>query len=256
MALLHCNIHSDALGVGCQMDVILPQPGWAELRSSQPRKPYSVLYLLHGLSDDHTTWQRRTSIERYVSGMNLAVVMPAVNRSFYADMVHGPAYWSFISDELPAMVKAMFPISTRREDTFAAGLSMGGYGAFKLALSHPDRYAAAASLSGALDLAARAAVQRDWDPDLIHGGADKIAGSANDLFHLAKTLAASSKPRPALFQCCGTEDFLYQDNLTFKATAEKLKLPLTYFEGSGGHDWGFWDRHIQDVFRWLPLRPA
>jgi S-formylglutathione hydrolase FrmB len=113
---------------------------------------YPVLYLLHGLSDDYTIWQRRTSIERYVADMEIAVVMPDADTSFYSDMVHGRKYWTFLSEELPEIVHDFFPnISEKREDTFVAGLSMGGYGAYKLALG-TDRFAAAASLSGAVDL--------------------------------------------------------------------------------------------------------
>jgi S-formylglutathione hydrolase FrmB len=97
-----------------------------------------VLYLLHGLSDDDTAWLRRTSIERYVSELGLAVVMPQVHRSFYSDELHGLRYWTFLSDELPQLVDSFFHVSTRREDTFVAGLSMGGYGALKWALRQPS----------------------------------------------------------------------------------------------------------------------
>ncbi len=144
MALIQCDFFSETLQLSTSMNVILPQPA---------RARYPVLYLLHGLSDDHTTWLRRTSIERYVDPLGLAVVMPAVHRSFYSDMAHGNRYWTFVSRELPALARGFFPISSSRADTFVAGLSMGGYGAFKLALSFPQRFAAAASLSGALDQA-------------------------------------------------------------------------------------------------------
>ena len=83
--------------------------------------------------------------------MNLIVIMPGAERSFYADMEHGYKYWTYISEELPSIMKSFFPISDKREDTFVAGLSMGGYGAMKLAFNHPERYAAAASLSSAVD---------------------------------------------------------------------------------------------------------
>ena len=146
MALLTWNFHSQTLGISASANVVLPQS------AVEKGKKLPVLYLLHGLSDDHTIWQRRTSIERYVEPLGLAVVMPAVNRSFYANMAHGPRYWDFISEELPRLARSFFPLSDKRSDTFVAGLSMGGYGAFKLALSHPDRFAAAASLSGTLDI--------------------------------------------------------------------------------------------------------
>ena len=247
MALIQCDFFSETLQLSTSMTVILPQP-------ARPR--YPVLYLLHGLSDDQTTWLRRTSIERYVDPLGLAVVMPAVHRSFYADMAHGNRYWTFVSQELPALVSSFFPISQARADTFVAGLSMGGYGAFKLALSFPERFAAAASLSGALDQAsAMQQVEPAWRAEMetIYGDLDNVAGSPNDTMHLAQQVARSAGPRPQLYQCCGTEDFLYDQNLRFRDQARALGLDLIYEEGPGEHEWGYWDRMIQRVLAWLPL---
>jgi S-formylglutathione hydrolase FrmB len=154
MALLHCDFFSDVLGLSTSMTVILPQATTRQIGMSGAVRAdaHPTLYLLHGMSDDHTIWVRRTSIERYVAPLGLAVVMPAVHRSFYTDMAHGANYWTFISEELPLLARSFFPLATSREANFVAGLSMGGYGAFKLALTYPDRFAAAASLSGVLDL--------------------------------------------------------------------------------------------------------
>jgi len=130
MALIHCDFFSEALGLSTSMCVILPEPARGQIgmpgSERQPSGPHPVLWLLHGLSDDHTIWQRRTSIERYVAERGLAVVMPAVARSFYTDMAHGLPYWTFISEELPAAARSFFPLSPAREDNFVAGLSMGG----------------------------------------------------------------------------------------------------------------------------------
>ncbi|MFB9328629.1 alpha/beta hydrolase [Paenibacillus aurantiacus] len=256
MALMQCDFYSETLGVSASMNVILPQRtttqiGMSSASSGETRHP--VLYLLHGLSDDHTIWLRRTSIERYVAPLGIAVVMPAVGRSFYANMKQGYDYWDFISEELPALARSFFPISEKREDNFVAGLSMGGYGAFKLALSHPDRFAAAASLSGALD--ARFFIQEhEEEAARIFGSMSEFNGSGNDLFHLAKLRAAEGSAKlPQLYQCCGTEDFLYEDNVKFRDEALRLGLPLTYDEGPGEHEWGYWDHHIQRVLEWLPL---
>ena len=109
------------------MTVILPEATATQIgmvgRTGAGLPP--VLYLLHGLSDDDTTWLRRTSIERYVASLGLAVVMPQVHRSFYTDEALGGRYWSFLSEELPALVSTFFRVSERRSDTFVAGLSMG-----------------------------------------------------------------------------------------------------------------------------------
>ncbi|MBT3343284.1 MAG: esterase family protein [Gemmatimonadetes bacterium] len=251
MALFHCNFHSNVLGIAASMDVILPQrPG------SGGR--FQTLYLLHGMSDDHTIWQRRTAIEHYVAGRDLAVVMPAVNRSYYTDMAQGSRYFTFVSEELPALARSFFPLSDQREDNFVVGLSMGGYGAFKVALHCPDRYVAAASLSGVLDIASR--VKETAEEDRIaeyartFGDPATIAGSRHDLMHLASGLARSQTPIPALYQWCGVEDSLYKGNITFRDHVKALGIPLDYSEGPGGHTWDRWDDQIARVLDWLPLR--
>ncbi|MBI2301467.1 MAG: esterase family protein [Armatimonadetes bacterium] len=256
MALFHCNFHSEVLGLACSMDVILPQPTMSQigLTGAAGAGPHKTLYLLHGMSDDHTIWQRRTSIERYVAPLGLAVVMPAVDRSFYTDMARGPRYFTFMSEELPALCRSFFPLSEKREDTFVAGLSMGGYGAFKLALTCPEKYAGAASLSGALHMAGRAINAEDaWRREMENtfGPLEQLAGSKHDLLHLAAELTASGRPRPKLWAWCGTDDFLLEHNRVFKAHAEGIGLELEYSEGPGGHEWGRWDEHIQRVLEWL-----
>ncbi|WP_028318737.1 alpha/beta hydrolase [Desulfobulbus elongatus] len=257
MALIDCHFFSQVLGMMSTMTVILPDPEPAAIDGppNPRRRLYPTLYLLHGLSDDHTVWQRRTAIERHVAGLNLAVVMPAAGRSFYADMVSGPRYWTCISEEVPAVARHFFPLSAARQDNFVAGLSMGGYGAFKLALTHPHRYAAAASLSGTLDVARLARdEQAAGQGELRHifGGADALAGSPNDLFFLAHQLVRQGAPRPELYQWCGTGDFLYADNARFRRHAEALGVTVQYKEGPGGHEWSCWDAQIEQVLAWLP----
>jgi putative tributyrin esterase len=254
MALIHCNFFSETLGLSTSMYVILPQETRSQIgmegRTFAEKHP--VLYLLHGLSDDHTIWLRRTSIERYVASLGLAVVMPTTYRGWYTDMRQGHKYWTFISEELPRIARSFFPLSERREDNFVAGLSMGGYGAFKLGLRCPEQFAAAASLSGAMDIA-----NSVFHPDEyghVFGSPEEVKGSDNDLFHLAEQVAASSGPKPKLFQCCGTEDFLYKDNIKFLEQARSLGLDLTYEEEPGSHEWGYWDLKIQRVLEWLPLQ--
>jgi len=238
------------------MKVIIPQKtGVAQIGIDAAKKQkdkYPVLYLLHGMSDDYSTWTRRTSLERYVSKLPLVVVMPSGGRSHYTDMASGPLYWTFISEELPRIVKSFFPVSDRREDTFAAGNSMGGYGALKLALRKPDKFSAAGGFSGALCL--------DWmkSSDTRAVEAEKIFGKkpkpCDDLMKISSELARSSKPKPKLYQGCGTEDFLYKYNIKFKNHVEKLGYKLTYAERPGLHEWGFWDQEIQNFLKWLPIK--
>lgn len=260
MALIHCNFYSSVLDLSCSMDAIVPEPARSPGgKILDGKKLFPVLYLLHGLSDDHTIWQRRTSIEWYVKNLNLAVIMPAVDRSFYTDMARGKNYWTFISEELPILARALFPISAARKDTFVAGLSMGGYGAMKLALTYPDRYAAAASLSGALDISQIVQVSgRDWRNEMkyIFGDLKKVVGGPNDLFTLAANVANSKWHKIPLFACCGTEDFLIDANRRFRDQARTLGLNLTYEEEPAVHDWAYWDKKIQRVLKWLPMQKS
>jgi len=254
MPLIHCDFFSQSLVLASSIDVIVPLP-----RQDGPRARHPVLYLLHGYSDDHTIWQRRTSIERYVEETNLVVVMPAVHRSFYTDMASGFKYWTYVSEELPYVVRSLFHVSESREDTFVAGLSMGGYGAFKLALTYPERYSFAASLSGALDMANRITAKdqpEEWRKEMqgIFGDLSQFKNSAHDVMHLARKLAKSKQPQPRLYQYCGTEDFLYKANVKFHQQAQKLGLDLVYEEGPGDHRWQYWDEKIQVFINMLPIR--
>jgi putative tributyrin esterase len=255
MALLRCDVFSEALSLSTSMTVILPQPTTTQIgmTGGGGDDPPPVLYLLHGLSDDDTIWLRRTSIERYVAPLGLAVVMPQVHRSFYTDEAYGGKYWTFVSQELPELVGRFFRVSARREDTFVAGLSMGGYGALKLALRQPERFAAAASLSGALDVVALSRRQRPEDPTFwkrVFG--DQVSGGAeDDLFALVRRTRADRLP--ALHVSCGTEDELIAASRRFVASCGAAGIPVTTSFGPGQHDWAYWDDRIQDVLAWLPL---
>jgi putative tributyrin esterase len=257
MAHLRVDFFSDSLALSTSMTVLLPQRTTTQIGmgGATGDGPPPVLYLLHGLSDDDTIWLRRTSIERYVAELGLAVVMPQVHRSFYADEAYGGRYWTFLSDELPSLVASWFRVSARREDTFVAGLSMGGYGALKWALRQPERFAAAASLSGALDAAGlRSRRVRPEDPrlfDRVWGGAGP-AGTDDDL--LALLGRADRGALPQLYVCCGEQDELIGDNRMFVEACSGASVPVTSSFGPGEHDWAYWDATIQDVLAWLPLR--
>ena len=262
MAFLDVHCFSDALGLSVSFYVLLPQKATRQIgvAGGETRAQYPTLYLLHGLSDDHTIWLRRTSIERYAAAKNIAVVMPAAGRSFYQDMASGAKYWTFVSEELPTLCQQWFPLSPKREDNFVAGLSMGGYGALRMGLARPDKFAAAASLSGALDLARRLRdagkegsrmSKAEWTG--IFGPDLKGEGTDADLFFLAQKVAASSGPKPRLFLCCGTDDELLADNHAFRQHLDAVHLENHYEEGPGQHEWGYWDAQIQRVLDWLPL---
>lgn len=257
MALIQCSFHSEILGLKSSMTVILPQQ--YSFQNEQQNKLinglYPTLFLLHGMSDDHSAWARYSLIERYAEEHNLAVVMPQVDLSFYTDMAYGNKYWTFLTEEVPVIARSFFPLSASREDNFVAGFSMGGYGAMKWGLRHPDQFAAAASIAGALDVAD--ATIRDLlgnQYKLIFGEQD-VKGTEHDLFYLVDQANESTSTTPLLYQCCGTEDYLYMNNQAFRAACEQTNLHYTYVEHpNGGHDWTYSNARIKDILDWLPIR--
>jgi S-formylglutathione hydrolase FrmB len=251
VAVLTCDFFSESLMVGTSATVVLPQETQDQIGLLDQRLPGSppVLYLLHGLSDDHTAFRRFTSIERYAVARGLAVVMPAAGRSFYADEAHGHRYWTYVSEELPRVVGQFFDVSQEPSDTFVAGISMGGYGALKWVLTHPQRFGAAACLSGALDLVA---FSKDPDREEVMGRVfDHQVGAADDLFELVRR----AKDVPPLHVSCGTEDWLYPSCRRFAEEATAAGATVTADFRPGEHAWSLWDAVLQDVIAWLPIRP-
>lgn len=259
MAFLQLNYHSDTLGRGVSVNVILPESHKTAIGiSSHREQTYKTLYLLHGLSDDHTIWSRRTSIERYAAKHGIAVVMPCVDRSWYADTYYGAKYFTFISKELPEVCRSFFAgISARREDNFIAGNSMGGYGAVKAALTFPEVFGGCASLSGALDLTGKTwkqvADMSDWKK--VFGQAfrsvEDVIGNENDVYYLAAKAAKRAHSLPKLYMWCGTEDGLLEANRAFDAHLTSLGIPHTYEETAGAHTWEAWDIRIQNALDFL-----
>jgi len=230
-----CELHyfSDALQMQTAANLILPNPNLAG--------PYSVMFLLHGLSDDHTIWMRRTSIERYVSELPLVVVMPNGGRGFYSDAVAGFKFATAIGEELPKIIRSYLPVT---DAWCAAGLSMGGYGAARLALDHPTLFRSATALSAAMSFGHE--VWEGDDPRVEEFrrimGPNPVGGK-DDLY--AKFDALSADGRPALRIDCGTEDFLIEQNRQFHAFLDERGFEHEYEEHPGAHTWEYWDAQIQ-----------
>ena len=238
MACLSWTFHSPSLRMATHAFVVLPE---------YPAQPQNTLILLHGLSGACDTWNRRTSIERYAQKHNLAVVMPEVQRSWYTDMVYGLPYFTFITDELPRLAANTLRVPVDPAHLYVGGLSMGGYGALKCALTYPERYA------GCISLSARCSVQnklkliendpgqiREWQAIL---GEDLTVKPENDLYAL---LARIQKPAasPRFYVACGTEDFLYSESVEMAAALRQTFDHVEYEEWPGVHDWVFWDAAI------------
>lgn len=245
MALIRLDHVPETVKVNQPAYIILPDPGrMADL----PVRQRKVLYLLHGLSDDASAWQRYSTIETIAGRYGLVVVMPSVGRSFYTDQPNGQNYFSYLMEELPQYLSDVFNLSPTRENTLIAGVSMGGYGAFKAALNYPERYHAAASFSGFLSMQFLAAYPddpRQHEFKTIFGDLSKLIGSQHDPAVWLEKAAADPAGLPRLFMACGRQDDLFPLNGLFYADCLKLGINVDYHEEDARHEWLFWDMQMR-----------
>ena len=245
MVNLTCSLKSSVLNKMVHLNVILPSEQLPESGK------FPVVWLLHGLSDDDSCWVNLTAVSRYARELGFAVVMPDGGRSFYADMACGPKYWSFVSGELMTVCRNLFPLSQKREENFVAGLSMGGYGALKLALNFPERFAGCAAFSAVADIRewinkiAAGSAELSFEMKMIFADDEAVSRSGSDLFELLSKRVEEKNALPAIFHACGSEDFLISANRKFRDLAENFGVAnYTYLEEPGTHNWEFWDRNI------------
>jgi len=236
MALIDFRFFSNVLGKHTAATVLYPDSG---------KGPFPVFYLLHGLSDDHTVWLRRSRVEAYWEGLPLIIVMPDGHRSFYTNAHQGFNFATHIAEELPNKIESTFHAKTTGKARSIGGLSMGGYGSLRLGLGFPGRYQSITSHSGAL-----LADRRLRDPG-GPGEMDRLfgpyrAGTSHDLLSLAKKAKQQGK-LPRIRIDCGTDDFLLNENRMFHAGLQKLGVPHEYEEFPGVHNWDYWDTHIRDA---------
>ncbi len=238
-----------------QIYVTLPQDG----RRYEAKTPPKSLMLLHGISDNASGWARRSQADYFADRYGIAVLIPEVQRSFYQDMRYGEAYYTYVSDELPRLAGELFHLSQKREDRMVAGLSMGGYGAIRVAFSRPDLFGCCGAFSAGSDLQAivdhREQMNGTGDigfnfPNELIGvfGNDVILPEDADLYRL---LGKCSKltVKPGLYLACGTEDIVYAMNCDLRKYCESLPLDFKYEEWPGIHDWDFWNVALERMLK-------
>ena len=264
MALLQCNFFSQALMRTVPIQVVLPTDKTLGPGGPAAQGPFKTLYLLHGIFGNDTDWVCGTRVQSWAQDRNLAVVMPSGDNSFYVDNPKASAYYGrFIGQELVDFTRRSFPLSTRREDTFLGGLSMGGFGAIVNGLQHPQTFGAVAALSSALILDSMLEHTQYTDflmtnkgyYESVFGELSQVRGGVNDYDALAEKVA-KEPVRPKFYLACGTEDGLLGVNRQFRDHLLRLGYDVTYEEGPGVHDWYFWDEYILKALNWLPLADA
>ena len=241
MAFATINYFSRSLSKASSFNVIFPD-------EPEIPRPWSAFYLLHGLSDDHTIWARRTSIERYVAGLPLVVVMPDGGRGWYTNAAEpsGFRYEDDLIKDVVGLVDRTFPVKAERGGRCIGGLSMGGYGAVKLGLKHHETFASVNSHSGALGFARRTPEQgKELSPEFaaVFGASPK--NGPEDPFSLVEKVDHGRLPKMRID--CGTDDFLIEDNRSFHKHLDSLHVPHEYQEFPGSHNWAYWDTHVQEA---------
>ena len=245
MALMHTLFTSSSLKRRSAMNVFVP-----EKPHSDGKPGFPVIYLLHGRSDDENSYADhgiRALAEKY----EFIVVMPDGGRSFYTNLASGENYWDLISLELPRLIATMFPARTDRASTFAAGLSMGGYGALKLGLRQPERFACIGAMSAVADIAwvgRKEGCMCDAEVNNMFGSRTGMTGTENDLFELLKTPAPACG-FPELVLRCGDSDMLIEDNREFVRKLQNTNIKFDYAETPGaGHEWPYWMAKLDEIF--------
>lgn len=257
--ILTGDFFSNALATNVTIKVIVPTPEGEEQLVDNTQTQASelpVVYLLHGAYGNYHSWTRFSNVERYAQQHQCVLVMASAENSFYHNLKDGREYYTFFIDELRQNINNIFPVSRKRERTYLAGFSMGGYGAWYLALRNPHVFSKAASMSGALDLAYLYSIKQYRESDKpinwknLFDDPSTIEGGPSDLLALYDQISdASCKPK--LYLSCGTEDPLYKLNVSMHERLKARGYIPTYHETSGGHDWDFWDAEIQRVLDWL-----
>ena len=262
MAIIEVNFISKCLMRTVTFNAIIPVDKFGPQAENAEQKPLKTLYLLHGIFGNYTDWVSGTRIQAWAEANDLAVIMPSGENRFYLDdEKSGELYGEFIGKELVEFTRKLFPLSDKREDTFIAGLSMGGYGAIRNGLKYAENFGCVIGLSAALvhdtwkdaDNSAPIFTFRRNYYEAIFGEYDKVKGSDKDPKALLLKLKEEGRPVPKMYLCCGTEDGLVTANRNFRDFLNENGVDLTYVEGPGKHDWVFWDTYIKKVLDWLPL---
>ena len=245
MAHIRCDFRSETLDMGTSMTAFLPEG----MDCSKAR----VVYLLHGLADNCTGWARYTSVERYARRYNVAVIIPEVQRSFYADMKQGLPYFTFVSKELPRICSNMFGLSQERRLNYIMGLSMGGYGALKSVFNFPNSFEGCATFSAVTDIVDSVSTiqgQRALEYEAIFGKGLTVPQDCN-LFAMLESFKSSNahaSEMPRFYMSCGRQDGFLAQNENFAEKLVQAGLDCKFESWDGVHNWDFWDPAVEKAF--------
>jgi putative tributyrin esterase len=226
------------------------------LPASLPQgKKLPVIYLLHGGGGSYRDWSNYSDIARYAE-QGFLLVMPEGGNSYYTNSAEHPQerYEDYIVKDLIADVESRFPAISRRDSRAIIGVSMGGFGAVKIALKHPELYAFAAGLSSALDVPSRPfsikRISQYRGHEQIFGAWGSTTRRENDPLVLIQT--SDSKATPYMFLACGDREGLLAVNRKFANLLKQRRCRYEFHSVTGGnHDWNQWNGRMPALFKAL-----
>ncbi len=243
------TVKSAALGRRADLTVFAP-------RQAEGRHDLPIVLLLHGVYGSHWAWAFKGGAHRTLQALVDAGDVPPMVLAMPSDGLGGDGSGyvrharedaeRWIVDEVPAATVQAVSSCSAASPLCIAGLSMGGFAALRLAGRHPQRWVAAASLSGLTDV-------EQLDP-LIDESREGWAGDAHDRQVLAALLPAGAGPRhdlPALRLECGLDDALLPAQRRLHEALLAAGIRHDYAEHPGGHDWAFWSARLADTLRFL-----
>ena len=217
---------------------------------------YPVIYLLHGLGGHFDNWTDKTKLAEYAAQYNFIIVTPEGGDGWYTDspFASNDRYETYIIDELIPEIDKKFRTLADKNSRAIAGLSMGGYGAFKFSLKYPEKFVLAGSFSGALGATSlnekNAGAWIGKSIIAVFGDETSAARKANDIFRFVREMPAEkAKELPFFYFDCGTEDLFAQSNRDFMNLLVEKKIRHEYRQLPGGHNWVYWGTQVQEFLR-------
>ena len=258
MIRLDCSFQSILLRTQVNVKVYLPNPDdfmhqVTDFRERYTFQPFKTLFLLHGMMDSAEQWVENTSITRIAQDAGLALVIPSCGNNFYVNTIYGARYSDFLSQELIGFVRALFPLSDKREDNYLWGISMGGYGALRQGFINSDLFSKVIAMSPTADIefTARFAYAMGVDPEYIIGHWKVLPGSELDLQVIARKAAEVHKEIPDILMIVADQDYMVRDNSQFRKYLDDLGIQNDYRQYPGDHSWRFWDSRVKECIDWL-----
>lgn len=254
MALIQVNYLSQALFRIVPLNVILPVDRFDAHTNryfNGKEHKFKTLYLLHGLLGNYTDWVSQTRIQKWAEEKNLAVVMPSGDNAFYFNSrTPWNDYGTFIGEELVEVTRRMFPLSEKREDTFIAGLSMGGFGALRNGIVYSETFGYVGALSSAVHIFEVTSEKANIG---LFDNIEEASKTNKNPRVAVEELLSEKRHIPKFYMACGTKDDLMPANVAFRDFLQKKGIEVIWDEEDYGHDWDFWDSQIKKILNWLPV---